>query len=119
MASRNGEFDSAIFPVAALAKTIVARIAFDTGATSINGIAGALEGVLDQDVPAGGRGDIQVTGRVAVIAGVAIPVRSQITAGAGGKAVIAVAGDWVLGVAVTAALAVNDQFDIRIERYKI
>lgn len=62
-------------------------------------------GVTLQDIPDGGYGDIQTTGKAIVLAGGTIAIGGAVASDASGLAVAAAAADTTAGVAVTAGAA--------------
>lgn len=100
-----GEIQNYTVDPDALAAIAEARIAYSSG-------EGYVDVAVDGSVPLAGvtldaadvekRVDVQSGGIARVEAGETIAVNDNITAGAGGKAAVASAGDWIIGQAKTA-----------------
>lgn len=67
-------------------------------------------------IPDGFAGDGQVEGRALVEAGGAIGIGVEITAGSGGKAAVAAAGDYIFGVSASAAGADGEVIEVDVVR---
>lgn len=81
--------------------------------TGCNDITGQNSGKVE----VGDNVDILIKDRGVVLAGAAIKKGQEVAAGADGKAAVAAAGDYVLGVALTAAEA-DEYLEVQITKYQ-
>lgn len=69
-------------------------------------------GVLQNKPASGYAGTVQVGGITKCIAGAAVAAGSRVTSDASGKAIVATTGKQVIGLAMTAAGAANEIFEV-------
>lgn len=105
---------------AALTTSAGLAVKFDaSGNFILAGDGDAAIGVLlsntDDDIAAGDDLTAQIKEIGLIVAGAAIPVGSEIAVGAGGAAVVAAAGKFILGYALVDA-AVGDVFPVQITK---
>lgn len=81
--------------------------------TGCNDITGQNSGKVE----VGDNVDILIKDRGVVLAGASIKKGQEVAAGADGKAAVAAAGDYVLGVALTAAEA-DEYLEVQITKYQ-
>jgi hypothetical protein len=90
--------------------------------TTVDSITPAVDGAADYvgvtmaAILTGYAGDVQVARRPLVEAGAAIPIGSKVMGSAGGKAVVATAGNYSIGTANSAALVDTDIIEVDIDR---
>jgi len=75
---------------------------------------GAIYGVTGNAIENGRYGDVVIRGRAEALAGAAIAAGVRVMASTGGKLVTATAGNSVAGLAVTAASADGDFFELEL-----
>ena len=85
---------------------------------AVDGLDGYV-GVTLAVILAGQAGDVQIERRAIVEAGGAIPIGSKIMGGTGGKAAVAVATRYSLGIANTEALVDGDLIEVDIDRSSV
>jgi hypothetical protein len=99
-----------VVPAADGTKPIVGVALIESG---LNDISGKDSG----SVEAGGDVDIQIKDIGYILAGAEIPKGTEVTAGEGGLAAVAKAGEYVAGIALT-AVKENEYCRVQITKYK-
>jgi len=99
-----------------IAKSILVKKVAGTDDDSV-AVAGDGENVFGATMQAIGllaRGDVQVDGQAIVTAGAAVAAGAEVTANSAGRAITAVSGDYICGLASTAAAADGDAIEVEL-----